>query len=147
MGAWRNSTETQQSGHAPRSCTNVSPPQRGGAVPTPLSERWAEMARQLPRRARPSGRPQSSSRQVRLLCRWASHFTRMTLPLSDETGSRWQLDFRTKKIWKRPLAVSYCLGSLGANQNCKLQLRKPWRKNANQNDDLLNGWSKYTESE
>jgi len=41
-------------------CTNVSPPQRGGAVPAPLSERWAEMARQLPRGARPSGRPQSS---------------------------------------------------------------------------------------
>jgi len=41
--------------------TNVSPPQRGGAVPAPLSERWAEMARQLPRGARPSGSPQSSS--------------------------------------------------------------------------------------
>jgi len=41
-------------------CTNVSPPQRGGAVPAPLSERWAEMARQLFRGARPSGRPQSS---------------------------------------------------------------------------------------
>jgi len=38
-------------------CTNVSPPQRGGAIPAPLSERWAEMARQLPRGARPSGRP------------------------------------------------------------------------------------------
>jgi len=31
--------------------TNVSPPQRGGAVPAPLSERWAEMVRQLPRGA------------------------------------------------------------------------------------------------
>jgi len=41
------------------SCTNVSPSQRGGAVPVPLSERWTEMARQLPREARPSGRPQS----------------------------------------------------------------------------------------
>jgi len=87
----RNSTETQQSGHAPRpgpevksgksstkdgtperlrcgtiqvsSCTNVSPPQRGGEVPTILQERWAEMARQLPRGVPPSGRPQSS-RQV-----------------------------------------------------------------------------------
>jgi len=97
MGAWRNSTETQQSGHSPRfgpevkygwsgvedgaperlgcgsvkeevsqilqrvfagaACTNVSQPQRDGAVPAPLSERWAEMARQLPREARPSGRP------------------------------------------------------------------------------------------
>jgi len=39
-------------------CTNVSPPQRGAAVPTtPLSEMWAEMARQLPRGARPSCRP------------------------------------------------------------------------------------------
>jgi len=37
-------------------CTNISPPQRGGAVLAPLSERWAEIARQLPRRARPSGR-------------------------------------------------------------------------------------------
>jgi len=27
---------------------NVSPPQRGGAVPAPLSERWAEMARHCP---------------------------------------------------------------------------------------------------
>jgi len=41
-------------------CTNVSPPQRGGAVPAPLSERWVEMVRQLPRGVRPSGRPQSS---------------------------------------------------------------------------------------
>jgi len=41
-------------------CTNVSPPQRGGAVPVLLSERWAEMARQLLRGARPSGRIQSS---------------------------------------------------------------------------------------
>jgi len=24
-------------------CTNVSPPQRGGAVPAPSLERWAEM--------------------------------------------------------------------------------------------------------
>jgi len=38
-------------------CANVSPPQRGGAVPTPLSGRWAEMARQLLRGARQSGRP------------------------------------------------------------------------------------------
>jgi len=30
-------------------CTYVSPPQRGGAVPAPLFEMWAEMARQLPR--------------------------------------------------------------------------------------------------
>jgi len=36
--------------------TNVSPPQRSGAVPAPLSERWAEMARQLSRGARQSGR-------------------------------------------------------------------------------------------
>jgi len=26
-------------------CIKVSPPQHGGAVPAPLSERWAEMAR------------------------------------------------------------------------------------------------------
>jgi len=69
IGAWRNSTETQQSGHALSSgpevkngrsgaedgvperlecetvkeeeedCTNVSPPQRDGVVPAPLSER------------------------------------------------------------------------------------------------------------
>jgi len=26
-------------------CTNVSLPQRGGAVPAPLSERWAEVAK------------------------------------------------------------------------------------------------------
>jgi len=45
----------------PFACTNVSPPQRGGAFPAPLSERWAEMARQLPRGARPSGRPLQSS--------------------------------------------------------------------------------------
>jgi len=45
-------------------CTNVSPPQRGGAIPAPLSERWAEMARQLPRVARPSGRPQSSGQHL-----------------------------------------------------------------------------------
>jgi len=32
-----------------QNCTNVSPPQRGGAVSALLSERWAEMARQLPR--------------------------------------------------------------------------------------------------
>jgi len=81
MGAWKNSTETQQSGHAPWSgpevkngrssaedgtperlshledCTNVSPSQRGGAVPALLSKRWAEMARQLSRGVRPSGRP------------------------------------------------------------------------------------------
>jgi len=37
-------------------CTNVSPPQRGGVVPAPLSERWAEIARQLPRGARLFGR-------------------------------------------------------------------------------------------
>jgi len=37
--------------------TNVSPSQRGGEVPAPLSERWAKMARQLPRGVRPSGRP------------------------------------------------------------------------------------------
>jgi len=30
-------------------CTNVSPPQRGGAVLAPPSERWAKMARQLSR--------------------------------------------------------------------------------------------------
>jgi len=30
-------------------CTKVSPPQCGGAVLVPLSERWTEMARQLPR--------------------------------------------------------------------------------------------------
>jgi len=73
MGAWKNSTETQQLGHAPRSGpevknyrTNVSPPQRGGVVPTPLSERWTEMAKQLPRGARPSGRPQSSNLAIRL---------------------------------------------------------------------------------
>jgi len=41
-------------------CTNVSPPQRGGAVPAPLFEWRADMAGQLPRGARPSGRPQSS---------------------------------------------------------------------------------------
>jgi len=29
-------------------CTNVSLPQRDGAVPATLSERWAEMARKLP---------------------------------------------------------------------------------------------------
>jgi len=40
--------------------TNVSPPQRGGVLPAPLSERWAEMVRQLPWGARPSGPPQSS---------------------------------------------------------------------------------------
>jgi len=49
MGAWRNSTKTQQSGYAPKSepevkngssggaterlCTNVWPPQRAGEVP------------------------------------------------------------------------------------------------------------------
>jgi len=38
-------------------CINVSPSQRNGAVPAPLFGRWAEMARQLPRWARPSGRP------------------------------------------------------------------------------------------
>jgi len=43
-----------------RGYTNVSPPQRGGAVPAPLFVRWAEMARQLPRGARSSGRPQLS---------------------------------------------------------------------------------------
>jgi len=47
-------------GQSRRRCTNVSPPQRGGAVPAPLSESWAEMARQLPQGARLSGRPQSS---------------------------------------------------------------------------------------
>jgi len=31
------------------SASNVSPPQRGGAVPAPLSVRWAEMARQISR--------------------------------------------------------------------------------------------------
>jgi len=41
-------------------CTNVSPPQRGVAVSAPLFERWAEMARQLPRGARPSGCAQLS---------------------------------------------------------------------------------------
>jgi len=33
-----------------KTCTNVSPPQCDGAIPIPLSEKWAEMARQLPRR-------------------------------------------------------------------------------------------------
>jgi len=42
-------------------CPKVSPPQCGGAVPAPLSERWAEMARQLPRGAQPSGRPNRRS--------------------------------------------------------------------------------------
>jgi len=80
MGAWRNSTETQQSGHvlssgpevnAPRSFlvrtvywihyyTNVSPPHRGNAVPAFLRE-VAEMSTQLPREVRPSGRPQWSA--------------------------------------------------------------------------------------
>jgi len=49
-------------------CTNVSPLQRGGAVPAPLFERWAEMARQLPRGARPFGRPQSSENLKRSFC-------------------------------------------------------------------------------
>jgi len=49
-----------KTGKGPNLCTNVSPLQRGGAVPAPLSERWAEMAIQLPRGARPSGHPQSS---------------------------------------------------------------------------------------
>jgi len=30
-------------------CTNDSRPQCGGAVPAPLFEKWAEIARQLPR--------------------------------------------------------------------------------------------------
>jgi len=50
MGAWRNSTEIQQSSHALRygpeikngrkkdHCTNISPPQRGGVVPPLLRE-------------------------------------------------------------------------------------------------------------
>jgi len=46
--------------HRVTNCTNVSLPKRGGAVPAPLSIRWAKMARQLPQGARPSGRPQSS---------------------------------------------------------------------------------------
>jgi len=71
MGAWRNSTETQQSGYAPRSGPEVkngsstknsctAPPQRDGAFSAPLFERWAEMTRQLPRGAQPSSRPKSS---------------------------------------------------------------------------------------
>jgi len=37
--------------------TNVSPLQRGGAVPSPLSERWIEMASNYPEGPRPSSRP------------------------------------------------------------------------------------------
>jgi len=68
MGAWRNSTETQQSDHAPKTgpevkdvrssakdgapeSTNVSPPQTSWCGPHPSIERWAEMARQLPQRS------------------------------------------------------------------------------------------------
>jgi len=100
MGAWRNSTENQESGHASksgpevkngRSSAKYGAPERlgcgtiqeevnkilqrvsAGAArrflhqrlatstwwcgPRPSYERWAEMARQLPRRVRPSGRP------------------------------------------------------------------------------------------
>jgi len=38
--------------------------------PAPLSERWAEMVRQLPREVRPSGRPQSSGNIFRLAVYW-----------------------------------------------------------------------------
>jgi len=55
----RSCRRCPQTLHEKFSCTNVSSPQRGGAVPAPLFERWAEMAR-LPRGAWLSGRPQSS---------------------------------------------------------------------------------------
>jgi len=45
-------------------CTNVSLPQRGGAIFARLSERRADITKQLPRGARPSGRLQSSAEKL-----------------------------------------------------------------------------------
>jgi len=60
--------KTQQSCYAPRSGpeVNVSPPQCGGAVPALLSERWAEIARQLPVGPNHLVAPQSSLRYLRV---------------------------------------------------------------------------------
>jgi len=72
LRATREERESERSQISQRD--HVSPPQRAGAVPSRLSERWAEMARKLPRGAQPSGRPSIvwnhwlDNRFYRLLC-------------------------------------------------------------------------------
>jgi len=103
MGAWRNCTETQQSGYAQRSgpeaktgssakdgapekliCyTNISPPQHGGAVPAPLTRGGSKWRDNFPEGSDYPGTPNRLEFQenvMLLLFKW-SHFLLQVIKL------------------------------------------------------------------